>query len=215
MVKAPRRARVLTLLVLSLLASLPLGVLAKTDREEAGLVGPVHRVIIEQTVPSGPWASGVRMLSTDEERLARQRAVFSARVPVDVWLDTPERLAAAVANPGTWHGQVVGLVGTFHTSLAAEAALFVVGHAQWMVMRPVPAGRFTHPGERALIAGHLQGTTAGPFPLSGPTGVPELYVHAVEATPLWYRQTVEYDAHGNATEETLHHFDWDDWCQVT
>ena len=190
-------------------ASLPLGV-RQRRYAVSGLVD--QRAGHSTTLP---WHGGLWACVLHGRGAARGSGRPLAQHPVDVWLDTPERLASAVANPGTWYGQVVGLVGTFQASLAAETALFVVGHAQWMVMRPVPAGRFTHPGERALIAGHLQGTAAVPFPLSGPTGVPELYVHAVEPTPLWYRQTVEYDAQGNATEETSHNFDWDDWCRVT
>ena len=191
MVKAPRRARVLALLVLSLLASLPLGSLQRPIARKLGSRGPRapghHRTdrAVGPVDLCGPYALNGRGAA------ARQRAVFSpARVPVDVWLDTPERLAAAVANPGTWHGQVVGLVGTFHTSLAAEAALFVVGQAQWMVMRPVPAGRFTHPGERGLFAGHLPGDYCGALPSQRADRSAGAVRARGQGHPLWYRQTV-------------------------
>ncbi|HSF32247.1 MAG TPA: hypothetical protein VLK82_17470 [Candidatus Tectomicrobia bacterium] len=193
--------RVLAIVALGMLASLPLGVHAMTDRERAGLVGPVRQVVIEQTAPSSGWP-----FSTEEELRSRQQAAFGARVPVDAWFATPERLAVFLATPMAWHGQVVG---SFQAWIAEGTGLFEVGPAQWVVLRQVPAGRFTHPGEKALVAGRVRGLSVVLLPPSTTAAVPELQVVALEATPLESRKTVEYDPRGHKTAETSVDFGWE------
>ncbi len=107
---------------------------------------------------------------------------FKRKARVEAWLD-PSEFGAFSSNPFPWKGKIVGFYAAFVVMRSESSAIFDLGLSNYVVMSSIPSARFTHTGQRSLIAGRVQGITNVSVPLFGTVPVPEITMSAVEDVP--------------------------------
>jgi hypothetical protein len=107
---------------------------------------------------------------------------FKKRSRVDVWLSAAEA-GNFTSNPFPWKGKTVGLIAEFVAMRSENSAIFAIGGTNFVVISNLPATRFTTSGQRAMIAGRVQGVTQASLPIIGTVPVPEIALSTAEDPP--------------------------------
>ena len=108
---------------------------------------------------------------------------FKKRSRVDVWLASSDIRNSFTSNPFPWKGKIVGCIAEFGFMRSENSGIFSLGGTNFVVISNIPATRFTGSGQKAMVAGRVQGVTQATLPMFGTLPVPEIILSAVEDPP--------------------------------